>query len=283
MKLSYNNVSQKKYLVSLYNFFIIKVLIANSKKHYENKSMGVFSKDYIGFNIILNGIYELDYLNLFVKFFEENSIELHNMNVLDIGANIGNHTVYFSKHFKSVTSFEPNPKVFKMLDLNTYELSNVDIYNFGLSSSEGEHVFTYTESNFGGGSLMTKDFENKVSINIKLKKLDDIHFDNKIDLIKIDIEGHEYDAFIGGKNLLLRDKPYILFEQNMTEIENGTTKSIELLKMLEYKNFYTIETKKYASNKLINFLFKLIFGVKFEIKHNHRLDKRNYSFIIAGK
>lgn len=283
MKLAYNKLSPKKYLVSLFNYFILKVLIANSIKHSEKKSMGIFSKDYIGFNIILNGIYELDYLNLFVKFFEENSIELHNMNVLDIGANIGNHTVYFSKYFKSVTSFEPNPKVFKMLDLNTFELANVDIFNYGLSNSEGEHEFTYTESNFGGGSLITKDFENKVSINIKLKKLDDIHFDNKIDLIKIDIEGHEYNAFLGGGDLLLKDKPYILFEQNMVEIENGTTKSIELLKTFNYKNFYTIETKKYASNKLINFLFKLFLGVKFEIKHNHRLEKRNYSFIIAGK
>jgi hypothetical protein len=158
MKLAYNIVSPKKYLSSLFNFFIIKVLIANSIKHSDKKSMGIFSKDYIGFNIILNGIYELDYLNLFVKFFEENNIELHNMNVLDIGANIGNHSVYFSKYFKSVTSFEPNPKVFKMLDLNTFELSNVDIYNFGLSNSEGEQEFAYTESNFGGGSIMTKDF-----------------------------------------------------------------------------------------------------------------------------
>ena len=42
-----------------------------------------------------------------------------NGTVLDIGANIGNHSLFFSNYFYKVLSFEPHPKIFKVLAINT--------------------------------------------------------------------------------------------------------------------------------------------------------------------
>ena len=283
MKLLFKKTSQIIYLREILHHFLVMYLQRNAKRFTAFKTMGIFSKDYIGFNIVLNGIYELRYLNFFKEFLELNNYNFEEMNVLDIGANIGNHTVYFSNYCNKVISFEPNIKVFKMLDVNTYELDNVEIFNFGLSNESGYKKFLFDEKNFGGGSLNSLQSENKTEIEILLKTLDEIAplIDHNINLIKIDVEGHEYDVIRGGETFIKKHVPIFLFEQNSEEVFNGSTRTIDLLRSYGYNNFYNIENLKYSSIRFVNFIIKLFLGEKSVMLKNSYLLKKNYSFIIA--
>lgn len=80
------------------------------------------------------------------------------MNILDIGANIGNHTLFFVKecNAKHVYSFEPMPKTYEMLckNIEINGLDNVTLYNTALGSREATvSVKEFNEKNYGGTSL----------------------------------------------------------------------------------------------------------------------------------
>ena len=65
------------------------------------------------------------------KFINEKLPDSKNFSALDIGANIGNHSVFLSKFFKKIHSFEPNPKTYDVLSLNSkYSNTKKSFINF---------------------------------------------------------------------------------------------------------------------------------------------------------
>ena len=64
----------------------------------------VVNNDHIGKQILIDGYYERFYLENIINHFEPKVFEF---TLMDIGANIGNHTVYFSKYFKGVYPLSP--------------------------------------------------------------------------------------------------------------------------------------------------------------------------------
>ena len=54
--------------------------------------------------------------------------------LLDLGANIGNHTVFFSRYFQHIYAFEPNPFVYRILKANCEMLGNATAFNVGLGA-----------------------------------------------------------------------------------------------------------------------------------------------------
>jgi hypothetical protein len=84
-----------------------------------DKSIAIFAHDYIGHQINLNGFFEKEYLDLFKNFILPIKEYIEKGFVLDIGANIGNHTIYFSEIFSKIRSFEPDPDTFELLKFNT--------------------------------------------------------------------------------------------------------------------------------------------------------------------
>ena len=57
--------------------------------------------------------------------------------MVDIGANIGNHSIAFSKISKKVYSFEAHPRTFEILKFNTDKYKNIKIFNIGISNKKG--------------------------------------------------------------------------------------------------------------------------------------------------
>ena len=53
----------------------------------------------------------------------QSKIDCENSSCLDIGANIGNHSIFFSKFFKQVLCYEPVELTHKLLEINRYSLS----------------------------------------------------------------------------------------------------------------------------------------------------------------
>lgn len=133
--------------------------------------------------------------------------------VIDIGANIGNHTLYFSSICKcNVISFEPNPPAVDILIKNVVDnnLSNkVTIFNCGLGEHEGKIVVAPDNDINNLGST---HFSIGSDDGICLKRLDDFKFASLIKLIKIDVEGMEIDVLRGASKTLRASNAVLCIE-----------------------------------------------------------------------
>jgi FkbM family methyltransferase len=248
------------------------------------KQLIVFSFDHIAHTINLNGVYEKDDLDTFFQWMRSMGVDFSNATALDIGANIGNHSLYFSDHFKKVISFEPNPRTYKVLALNAELVSNVVCHNVGLSDKTGNAVLAVNPANIGGSSIT--DGKPLHPQDIKLVELDSFEKYDNVKLLKIDVEGHEYKALSGARKLIKEQMPIILFEQHISDFENGHSPVVSLLKEIGYKDFATM--KKYPrsyGSKMKRFflvpLFRAAFGESTRIENITDIKPDFYSFVIA--
>lgn len=126
--------------------------------------------------------------------------------------NIGTHIWRRLVEFVSVygyrgVAFEPSTETFKYLKLNTM-LSNiedkVDLYNFGLSNTEGTKKFIYLKEH-DGHSHIAEDGEAGDNTTIETRVFDDLSLNidmTKVRLIMIDVEWHEYNVLLGMQKTL---------------------------------------------------------------------------------
>jgi FkbM family methyltransferase len=155
-------------------------------------------------------------VNLYYNLITENNI------VIDIGANIGYHSVHFGKLVGSsgrVFSFEPQKLIYDILSTNILKngLSNIITqYNFGLSSKKQTKYLsnikdmTYNNGmvNFGGVQLNDEITGGPI---INVESLDNI-FTGNVNFIKIDIEGMESEVIKGATKTIKNSLPIILIE-----------------------------------------------------------------------
>ena len=132
--------------------------------------------------------------------------------MLDIGANIGSHSLQFKYHFPNlkIWSFEPFPENYKLLKLNTTQYNDVHCFNIGVGSENS--MVHFSDGHFQNSGVV-KVVSNSKTTNLVVA-LDTFKFPEPIKFIKIDIEGHELSAFEGMRNILLKDKPLIWLEDN---------------------------------------------------------------------
>jgi FkbM family methyltransferase len=129
--------------------------------------------------------------------------------IVDAGAGIGNESVYFSRLVKNnglVLAFEPHPATFRCLKktISLNGIKNITPIDKALSSKDEELAIS-SEENHLANSVRSINEDNSNSINIKAQTLDSILSKNKIDrvnFLKMNIEGMEYQALLGSKNLL---------------------------------------------------------------------------------
>lgn len=118
--------------------------------------------------------------------------------VVDIGAHIGIFAVYAAKMVSKgvVLAYEPNPDNFLLLQENKTlnNLSNLKIFNKAVTSKGGEIDLYFSKYNTGGHSVFQRDSSNK--IKVPAVSLENVFKENnlkKVDYLKIDIEGSEFD------------------------------------------------------------------------------------------
>lgn len=132
--------------------------------------------------------------------------------VFDIGANIGLTSCIFNQHAGRVYAFEPNPAVFPLLQKNveTNRLQNVSVHNMAIGATTGTTHFA-GESAFG---YMTKDVAAPaVQIDTVDRLVSEFGLD-RLDLLKIDVEGFEPDVLAGARSTIKRFNPTIYMELN---------------------------------------------------------------------
>lgn len=140
--------------------------------------------------------------------------------VIDIGANIGIHCLYWAVSNKDLkcSAFEPSRSTAGVLRNNIQmngAAERVQVHEVALSNVEGEAPF-YECSDAAFSSL--KDTKRKPVVNevlVSVTTLDSwvsVHGVSKVDLVKIDVEGLEHEVIEGARDVLQRLRPHLFVE-----------------------------------------------------------------------
>jgi FkbM family methyltransferase len=168
---------------------------------------------------------------------------------LDIGAHYGYFTLLASHlvgNSGKIMSFEPAENSHKLLSINTKNLKNTSVFKLAVSKSEGTLVF-YEFPNLHSeyNSSDVSQFENEawftnskpIKVEVQATTIDAITGDKPFypQLIKIDVEGGEYDVIKGGINYLKNYAPKIIMEYLEPNRKNEShKKALDLLLSIGY-------------------------------------------------
>lgn len=274
-------------LENYFRYWLFGKLVSKNHRQLTKKTFyfSVFLDDLISDAIQINQIFEGETL---IPLFDilSKKFDLKNNVAIDVGANIGNHTIFFSDFFYKVLSFEPNPITYKLLSINTFFLQNVEIHNIGLSDTKKEVNLSVVKGNIGASSASV-DYKSGVNHRIKLNRLDDWakNIIGNISLIKIDVEGMEHQVLIGGENTVKSHLPIILFEQWISSFENGKSLTITHLKNLGY-NFYKLTESHTSRSKLVQRLKRIPLIITrrsliYSLQKVNEILPNDYAMIIA--
>ncbi|OWV05680.1 hypothetical protein B7993_07190 [Fibrobacter sp. UWH3] len=208
-----------------------------------------YKKDYIQKKIISEkNYYEFSYLKDII-FNPENGPLISKISqkcILDIGANIGNHTLFFllECNASKVICFEPIKDTFRILKKNI-EINNLtsktELNNFALGAkTDVASISYYSKENIGSTSLKSDSCGN-----INISSLDDLHIQDEIAFIKIDVEGFELEVVKGMRNTLVKNHPSL-----MIEIRHTLFKDVNCILEENGYKYKIIETNDLMANYL---------------------------------
>lgn len=132
--------------------------------------------------------------------------------VVDAGANIGNHSIFFAKCVGCrVLAFEPVEATFNLLQKNivlndVQHLVSPRKSGLGRTSAKAR-IASFDPTNIGGTSLaLGLDGE------IDVVSIDELNLEEKVSLIKVDVEGMDLEVLQGASKILLKDRPWVVCE-----------------------------------------------------------------------
>ena len=146
------------------------------------------------------------------------------------------------KHF----AYEPIPSIFEKLHLK-YGNSCV-VKNLALGNKTGKTSFNHVVSNPAYSGIKKRAYpkdEKIVEIEIPIDTLDNqLLNEERVDLIKIDVEGGEFDVFKGAVQLLRKFHPVVVFEHGLGAADFYNANPKELYDFLEKNNYclYTLHS-----------------------------------------
>lgn len=213
-------------------------------QHTKNGIFCGLSNDYIFKKAIENGIHEEHFLNLINNLLSPTDI------ALDVGGNIGTHSIILSKKLFNghVYTFEPQSLVFSILQNNLLLnlCKNVTSYRFAITDKDHSTIsmqpFAFNKKTINNAALQIDLFGAMGDLTLT-RTLDSFNF-KKIDFIKMDIQGSELLAIQGGKKLISEQKPIIFIEieeQYLRDLGSSSKELMETLFSLGYA-LYRIET-----------------------------------------
>ena len=222
-------------------YFLFKALDSASKENAQNNiTMAGFLNDHISLKIIIDGWFEKRELNALKSFFSQRHFS--KALCLDIGANIGNHSLFFSTIFKEVIAFEPYDKAFDLLKINSSQVDNIQVNNFGFSDASKELPAQIVFGNIGATSIVSSPEQSNTIL--KVETLDSFVNENSLEgisFIKIDVEGHEYSVLVGAEDTLKKENAVISLELEMTNYYENCIESINFLKSCGYSEAHILK------------------------------------------
>ena len=199
--------------------------------------------------------------------------------LIDVGAHHGETIKNFINNFRvlEIHSFEASPENFKILNkkFQDQKIPKVIVNNYGLSNENKElSLYQFSESSSSTLSEINKEskyFQRKLKIlglnkkdnfykklHVKLGLLDD-YLNNKkiekIDLLKIDTEGHEYYV-LKGSVISLKKIRFIYFEHHYDNMLNKGYTFSEINNLLVSNNFRKVFKSKMYFRKTFEYIYE---------------------------
>jgi len=177
-----------------------------------------------------------------------NPDDIFNKDIIDIGANIGFFSVLAAElGAKQILAVEPHPKNFDYLVSNVFKYKNILPVNFAVSKSgvikvktnlEKQMVWTEKEQN---GTVYSFTLENIIEF---LPSMDMLNI-----VMKIDIEGSEYEILLGANDRVLQrfETIYIEMHEGQFNPKNKNIPAQKIEFLINYLNFMGFEKKHDAA------------------------------------
>lgn len=193
------------------------------------------------------GVQDLSFFSITERLFEawgwrDNA----SYSAIDLGANRGIYTLFFSKMFGEVHSFEPNPPVFKILLQNCKKnrLTNIRAFQKAVSDHKGTLELCIGEEDHTGFLKGVQESKHPLqTFQVETISLDDWMKENDplpIRFLKMDIEGAGALAIAGGQKLIQKFRPVIYFESHSQEEDRSLGK---VLRELDYEAYRLTNSK----------------------------------------
>jgi FkbM family methyltransferase len=168
------------------------------------------------------------------------------MTVLDIGANVGAHTLLFSSLVGGtgrVVAFEPTEFAFAKLRKNA--ALNPELPVEIVRTALADHTSPQQEADFRASWQSDGTRVNGLS-TVDFVRLDDWaaqHALSRVDLIKLDVDGYEYPVIAGGLDTIARSRPTFIIEATGLHFADPARNPFEVLRSLRY-GFWDIEGRE---------------------------------------
>lgn len=153
------------------------------------------------------------------------------MNCIDVGANFGYYSVFFGGEIGGegkLLAVEPNPKTTELLRKNLFVNGMAgfgEVAELAISDKKDEEVelVVPNKNEIGGASIKREGRPQDQVITVKTARLDDLAGAwDRVDLIKIDAEGAEYEVWKGMQNIVRENHDLILvMEFNSGRFDEG--------------------------------------------------------------
>ncbi|HXI38587.1 MAG TPA: FkbM family methyltransferase [Bryobacteraceae bacterium] len=153
------------------------------------------------------------------------------MTFLDAGANEGVYTIFAAQCVAQtgvVWAFEPSEREFKRLqeNLKVNRLKNVHGLRLALAEHEGQAELLIAEAEHSGQNTLGEFAYEAVGVlrkePVPVRTLDQVVVENginRLDVMKLDVEGAEHRLVDGARSTLRRFRPIILFEASDTALQ----------------------------------------------------------------
>lgn len=164
-------------------------------------------------DVFLFGAYERENIDLFLASVARGGT------ALDIGANVGNHSLAFARHFDHVIAFEPNPELWASIDRNVAlnPWASIDVRKIGLGDQSAEMPLHVTSDGHALSTFLPGELDHFTTHMVRVEAGDDLDLP-PIAAIKIDVQGFEGPVLRGLRRTIERDKPAIWIEISETTL-----------------------------------------------------------------
>ncbi|HEY3696509.1 FkbM family methyltransferase [Phenylobacterium sp.] len=192
---------------------------------------------------------------------------------IDVGANKGAYTYALLNHGCKVHAFEPNPKMFRVLD--SWARRRAELYPLAVGAAPGCARLMIPRTSGGysnqGGTLSAVMIGDRAfgSVDVDVVALDQLGL-NDVGFIKIDVEGFELEVLRGCASILSQDRPNLLIEMEERHTKQPIREMIEEVCSYKYramalvrgalKDISTVDLRNHADpldrpKYIFNFIF----------------------------
>lgn len=191
-------------------------------------------------------------IRTFLSWLKSNSV------FYDVGANVGYHSLVANQVIKSgkIYAFEPMPAVRAILEkhisINRKYIrnDNITMLPIAVSNEEKQVEFSNDITHRDGNTYINESYVfkgTKNKIKVKCESIDGLIKQGykKPGIIKIDVEGAEYDVLQGAKETIQNERPYILLATHDCHLPGVQEKCVQLLNGLGYQLHHTGKHNKH--------------------------------------